>query len=75
MWYILLTAGLYTQRDRVKEKRPAWKLGEPGTLQQVPHVAVVRPVVEQGPGQLQQKPFCDYDPDEVKTLAKVNLIR
>ncbi len=58
---------------------PAWKLGEPGTLQQVPHVAVVRPVVEQGPGQLQQKPFSDYDPDEVKTLpetlAKVNLIR
>jgi hypothetical protein len=56
----------------------AWKLGEPGSLQQVPHVAVVRPMVEQGPGQLQQKQFCDYDPDEVKTLpetlAKVNLI-
>jgi hypothetical protein len=54
-----------TQRDRVKEKMPAWKLGEPGTLQQVPHVAIVRPVVEQGPGQLQQKPFCYYDPDKI----------
>jgi len=52
-----------------------WKLGEPGPLKEVPQVAVVGPLVEQGPGQLQHKNRLIYQQKKSMTSNKNSITK